>query len=97
MLNALQITINFLSVVKESKIIVLKEAVAEKRSFQLETIAENLDLQNKAYRLTDDDLDIIRNFENHLSITKIKENLRKDYECFFSVTRDEVKEVIKDN
>ena len=52
--------------------------MAEKISSFIETIAENLDLQSKAERLNDDDLnDIIRNFENHLSIMKIEQNINK--------------------
>ena len=79
---------------QESKVIITDKTVAEKISSFIETIAENLDLQSKAERLNDDDLnDIIRNFENHLSIMKIEQNINKTF--FLSVTIDKVKRQIK--
>ena len=45
--------------------IITYNVVAEKQSSYFETIIENLDLQNKAESLADNDLnDIIRNFLN---------------------------------
>lgn len=74
--------------------IITDKTVAEKINSFIEAIAENLDLQSKAERLNDDDLnDIIRNFENHLSIMKIEQNINKNF--FLSVTTDEVKRHIK--
>lgn len=56
--------------------IITYNVVAEKQSSYFETIIENLDLQNKAEKLTDDALsNIIRNSENHPSIFKIKNNV----------------------
>ena len=79
---------------QENKVIITDKTVAEKISSFIETIAENLDLQSKAERLNDDDLnDIIRNFENHLSIMKIEQNINKTF--FLSVTIDKVKRQIK--
>ena len=64
-----------ITLVEENKIIITNKTVAEKLSSYFKTIVENLDLQNKAERSTDDDLgDVIRNFENHSSIIKIGEN-----------------------
>ena len=61
-----------ITLVEENKIIITNKTVAEKLSSYFKTIVENLDLQNKAERSTDDDLgDVIRNFENHSSIIKI--------------------------
>lgn len=56
--------------------IITYNVVAEKQSSYFETIIENLDLQNKAEKLTDHALsNIIRNSENHPSIFKIKNNV----------------------
>ena len=53
--------------------IITDVAAAENLSSYFETIAENLDLQNKADKLINDTLsDTIRTFENHPSIMKKK-------------------------
>ena len=60
----------------DKKKVILDEAGAEQCSSYFRTIGENLDLQNKAEKLTDDALsNIIRNSENHPSIFKIKNNV----------------------
>ena len=54
--------------------------VAEKLRSYFETITENLDLQNKAERMTVDNLsDIIRNSENYWSIMKIAKKYKQKF------------------
>ena len=81
-----------ISLVEENKVIITDKTVAEKLSSYLETFAENINLQNKAARLTNDDSnEITINFESHPSIIKIVESISKNLKfSFSSVTRNEV-------
>ena len=64
--------------VEENNVTMTHKTEAEKFSSYFETIAENLNLLYKVQRLTGDYLsDIIRNFENRLSIMKIEESIYK--------------------
>ena len=81
-----------LTLAKEKKVLVTDEAVVQKLSSYFEIIVQNVDLQNKADNVTNEVLkDVIRKFENHSRIMKIKENIDKCLKVSLSlVIRDNV-------